>query len=100
MIETESVIFETALIRSLFNLVAAVGSGRTMAEILEANVKGETVDIDFDLMTDHRFFAVLALIATEHALVFDKTKSEIKEMLNDSLDSAFAATASMAFMHA
>lgn len=91
MVKTECVMFESTQIRSLFYLVAAIGSGRSAADMLEANRSGETVDINYDKMTDQRFFAVLALIATEHALQFDRTKSETRTMFLEALDAAFAA---------
>lgn len=87
----ECVLFEDAQIRSIFWLVAAVASGRTSADMLEANRSGEVIDIDYGRITDNRFFAVLALVAVEHSIQFDKTKSWTKNAFNDALDAAFAA---------
>ncbi len=87
----ECVLFESQQIRSIFWLVAAVGSGRTTKDMLDASKAGEVIDVDFDRITDHRFFAVLALVAVEHALQFDRTKTWTKNMLMESLDAAFAA---------
>lgn len=90
----ECVLFESTQIRSIFWLVAAVASGRSSADMLEANRRGEMIDVDYDRITDNRFFAVLALVAVEHSLQFDRTKTWTKNMLMESLDAAFAAVVS------
>ena len=90
----ECVLFESTQIRSIFWLVAAVASGRSSADMLEANRTGEMIDVDYDRITDNRFFAVLALVAVEHSLQFDRTKTWTKNMLMESLDAAFAAVVS------
>ena len=90
----ECVLFESTQIRSIFWLVAAVASGRSSADMLEANRRGEMIDVDYGRITDNRFFAVLALVAVEHSLQFDRTKTWTKNMLMESLDAAFAAVVS------
>lgn len=91
MEKIECVMFEAAQVRSIFWLVAAVASGRTSEDMLEANRTGKVIDIDYTRITDNRFFATLALVAVEHSLQFDRTKTETKKMLCDALDTAFAA---------
>lgn len=90
----ECVLFESTQIRSIFWLVAAVASGRSSADMLEANRRGEMIDVDYGRITDNRFFAVLALVAVEHSLQFDRTKTWTKNMIIESLDAAFAAVVS------
>jgi len=87
----ECVLFESAQVRSIFWLVAAVASGRTSEDMLAANRRGHAIDIDYDRITDQRFFATLAIVAVEHSLQFDRTKTETKKMLNEAVDAAFAA---------
>lgn len=90
----ECVLFESSQIRSIFWLAAAVASGRSSAAMMKANRSGEVIDIDYSKITDNRFFAVLALVAVEHSLQFDRTKTWTKNMLMESLDAAFAAVVS------
>lgn len=90
----ECVLFESTQIRSIFWLAAAVASGRSSADMLEANRRGEMIDVDYGRITDNRFFAVLALVAVEHSLQFDRTKTWTKNMIIESLDAAFAAVVS------
>jgi hypothetical protein len=90
--KVECILFESTQIRSIFWLAAAVASGRSSAEIQEADRRGEPIDIDFDRISDSRFFAVLALVAVEHSLIFDKTKTWTRDSFNEALDAAFAAT--------
>jgi hypothetical protein len=88
----ECALFESTQIRSIAWLVAVVASGRSVSDMLEANRRGEMIDIDLDRITDNRFFAVLALVAVEHSLIFDKTKTWTRVAFNEALDAAFAAT--------
>ena len=89
--KTECVLFETAQIRSLFFMIAAVASGRSSDDMLRANAAGEVIDIDYDRITDERFFAIMALIAIEHGMHLDRTKSYTKEKFDEALDAAYAA---------
>jgi hypothetical protein len=91
MEKIECVLFEATQIRSIFWLAAAVASGRTSQDMLDANKAGEVIDVDYSRITDSRFFAVLALVAVEHSMQFDKTKTWTKARLNEALDAAFAA---------
>jgi hypothetical protein len=85
-------LFESTQIRSIAWLIAVVASGRSSAEIREAERRGEPIDIDFDRINHSRFFAVLALVAVEHSLIFDQTKTWTRDSFNKALDAAFAAT--------
>lgn len=88
----ESLFVETDMIEALFLSVAAVASGRKIEEFREAKRTGGIVEIDYDNITHEKFFSTIGLICCHHGEAFDKTKTEIKRLIDEGFESAFLST--------
>lgn len=88
----ESLFLETDMIEALFMSVAAAASGRKIEEFREAKRTGGVVEIDYQNITHQKFFSTIGLICCHHGELFDKTKTEIKAMIDEGFEAAFLST--------
>lgn len=88
----ESMFVQTDMIEALFMSVAAAASGRRIDEFRQAKRTGGIVEVDYGNITHQKFFSTIGLICCHHGELFNKTRTEIKAMIDEGFEAAFMST--------
>ncbi len=76
---------ESTVISGIFYNIGVIASGITTAKIVEANRKGELVELDYKLLTNERVTAVLAMLILEFGRMHSLNTKEILDKISDTL---------------